>query len=894
MAIKVILLVLTLFPLPCFSGNLSRLSWGMENTGKSQQFLIDHYTSGVIEGVAGEDIRPLQKYNSPRSPVMVAVLDTGVDETHPSLEGALVKPGFNAIDGSTNVRDSHGHGTHISGIIAGRSGKSGFQGVSQSALILPIRVIQSGPNAPIRPQDLSRNAGTALTENVARGMVHAIERGARIIHLSLAWPATIRSASVDLAIALAKSRDVLIVASAGNDSTDALVQPCIYSEVICVGAHGPDGAFTHFSNFGPMVDLLAPGISILSTWPTTKAPVTFAGQIGYEFRNGTSMSAPFVTGALAELLSLGHSPREAANRILLSTRPTSLQSRFRADVVGANSRAVDPLVKTSRFGNLDLGAAVQIKESSFIVPDSKAPVTIEWNGRSTTAQFTVAFINRWRDARDVSILENGRIHRFDSVRSNERIEIKIEHPISAMSESSTNIPIEVGVAHESSRTFQIPLSMVRVLREDTIPSEATTHAFPGFIPGNSMSIRSMVPVSPLTTQSHLFLKDSDAGLSIVKLEDNQPLMRVLLDGLMADQLLNAYALPDGTYQLIFNIQKPSELKPSFAIMELDPKFHLYSRVEMGTETTVLPETFKFLQRNGRFIPHFVSIGYTPKIDLPRFDPWKPNHRDEKKLRVYYLDQTGLRNIPLPDKLTPLFLLPENWILATSGNGYQQSYSLHKINDGHIIESKDLELPSYRMLTGLYETRPPVALNIEESVETFVAGRSSPGSLRISNLNPGPESVDTRLERPSLLDSLMSVIGVYRELGKTSYFAESHYDLIFYPGDQTKPLATTLRRYSYIPSMIFAKSIFPTAVHTKSGTALPGVYLPASVTNDSISEVWVADRAHKKISHPLGLRIKASGTCTASGNLVPGRNRVPPKMIFWCGNTRVDLPITIPE
>ena len=94
------------------ASDLTRLSWGMKNLGDHQQILIDHYTSGIILGVPGEDIHPLSMQGLPRRSVTVAVLDTGIDDSHPALAGVTVKPGFNAINSSSDVKDSHGHGTH--------------------------------------------------------------------------------------------------------------------------------------------------------------------------------------------------------------------------------------------------------------------------------------------------------------------------------------------------------------------------------------------------------------------------------------------------------------------------------------------------------------------------------------------------------------------------------------------------------------------------------------------------------------------------------------------------------------------------------------------------------------------------------------------------------------
>jgi hypothetical protein len=141
---------------------------------------------------------------------------------------------------------------------------------------------------------------------------------------------------------------------------------------------------------------------------------------------------------------------------------------------------------------------------------------------------------------------------------------------------------------------------------------------------------------------------------------------------------------------------------------------------------------------------------------------------------------------------------------------------------------------------------------------------------------------------------MSLIGVFTGKGSSSFFAESHFDLVFYPGKNEKPFSTSLHRYSYIPSMIFSKNLFPTSVLSENGKVLPAVYLPASLTNDLISEVWIADPEQRMVRHPLGLRLKASGNCRAVGNLVRGDGENPWKMVFWCGNRRVDYPITIRE
>lgn len=338
-----------------FVGIISML-WGINNTGDAQRIDIAQYTSGYVLGTKGEDIHKPLPVNGQK--IIVAVLDTGIDSTHPAFQNLISDQGFNFVNNNKDTTDLHGHGTHISGIIATQA--------TQNALIMPIKVVQTGPNAPIRPQANEPAFGSALTENVAKGIQHAVNSGAKVINLSLAWPASIKSKKMDEAISLAIEKNVLIIASAANDGTQANLFPCIYSNVICVGAHGPDGAITYFSNYGSMVDILAPGITILSTWPLNKEPITYAGKVGYEFRNGTSMAAPYVAGAAAELLSRGLSAAETKNRLLLGSRLTHNKNNYITSMVGdytINQKKED---KFFRFGNLDITGALAVKPQSLM------------------------------------------------------------------------------------------------------------------------------------------------------------------------------------------------------------------------------------------------------------------------------------------------------------------------------------------------------------------------------------------------------------------------------------------------------------------------------------------------------------------------------------------------
>ena len=890
--------------------DLGRLTWGLGNLGDPQQILIDHYTSGIIEGVAGEDIHPLDTAETvnrrSRRTVIVAVLDTGIDEGHPAFAGALLKPGYNAILDSNDIKDTHGHGTHVSGIIAARGTPNGFRGVSQSAQILPIRVIQTGPNAPIRPQGMDSSseasgAGTALTENVAKGIVHAIERGAEIIHLSLAWPASIRSSRVDAAMELARKKGVLVVASSGNDSTEARVYPCIYSNVICVGAHGPDGAITHFSNHGPMVDLLAPGISILSAWPLSKNPITFAGQVGYEFRNGTSMAAPFVSGALAEMLALGFPADEAVNRILVATRTLRTKSKFRSELVGTPPPNEDSRApKESRFGNLDLARAVAIRPEPLILPEQKEAIRIEWDGSETSHRIEIPWTNRWMAASNVIIRVENQEFRFKNIGRQETVRTSLEIPIGFMTESSLELRAEVEVPGFSRRKFGIPVSLVRRVDADSRMNGLSIQHIEGFKPDSTMSIRSVVASGKSLHQEYVFLKDTPSALELSLISPDRLPRATQFQKMDSSRLLNFYFLPDGSYRAIFTVQDPGNPRPSFLWVHLDSDLKKLAEFRLGTELTVLSEKFRFVLFKGEYSPHWVSLGFTPKEDLPPYDPWNPDFKDLKSPKLFYLDHDQLRMIAMPKGHTPLYLLEGSRVLSTQGSGYGQNYFIHDFEDGKIIRSSPLESGHYRMLLGLETTPESISLSGAQDSRLRLSGRSSPGSLRVS----APESLDPRddtlLARPSSLDSLMGVLGVYLREGSPSYFVESHYDLHFFPARNANPFSTSLNRYSYIPSMIFSKSFFPVPVSegrakgTIASSSLPGLYLPASEANGFISEIWIADEEHRKILKPLGLRLEAKPPCQAIGNPVPANGNQPAQIMFWCGQRLVGVPLTIRE
>jgi subtilisin family serine protease len=248
----------------------------------------------------------------------VAVVDTGIDLTHPDLADNLWTNtgetagngvdddgngyiddvhGWNFYDGNAEPVDDNLHGTHVAGTI-GATGNNGvgLAGICWKARIMAVKV-------------LGGVEGMGAMSDVATGIGYAVDNGAKIVNLSLGGPSN--SAAMGSAIQYAQTKGVLVVAAAGNDSSDNDSIPTYpaslpYDNLVRVAAVGPDDQLADFSNYGAKsVDIAAPGVSILSTFPTyvTEAMSEAGKGSSYESLEGTSMATPHVAGAAALIWS---------------------------------------------------------------------------------------------------------------------------------------------------------------------------------------------------------------------------------------------------------------------------------------------------------------------------------------------------------------------------------------------------------------------------------------------------------------------------------------------------------------------------------------------------------------------------------------------------------------
>lgn len=229
------------------------------------------------------------------------VVDTGIDASNSDLEGRVV-PGYTAVLDGNGSADCNGHGTHVSGIIGGKT-----YGVAKKTFLIPVRVLDC--------------SGSGTYSSVISGLdwIAANYRAgdAAVVNMSLGGPA---SSTLDGAIKNLIAKGISVVVAAGNSNADA----CNYSpsrvvEAITVGATSSDDNRASYSNFGTCLDVFAPGSSITSTWLGSSSTATLSG---------TSMAVPHVAGVVVRFVSqyAGLTPAQISNSIKTSSTKNAVIS----------------------------------------------------------------------------------------------------------------------------------------------------------------------------------------------------------------------------------------------------------------------------------------------------------------------------------------------------------------------------------------------------------------------------------------------------------------------------------------------------------------------------------------------------------------------------------------
>ncbi|WP_409973245.1 S8 family peptidase [Bacillus sp. Bva_UNVM-123] len=215
-----------------------------------------------------------------KNTVTVAVIDQGVDGNHPELKGKLL-PSYNAVN-PMNQGTPDFHGTHVAGIIAGNknNGIGGF-GVN--------------PNVKILPIDVFDQSWGAFDYSIAQGILHAIEKNAKVINMSLTGP--MKSPLIEDAVKKALEKNITVVAAAGNTGDQTTGYPAAYEGVISVGSVDKNKKLAVDSTYGPSIDIVAPGVDVYSTF------YQYGQKSSFLEMSGTSMASPMVAGVASLLLS---------------------------------------------------------------------------------------------------------------------------------------------------------------------------------------------------------------------------------------------------------------------------------------------------------------------------------------------------------------------------------------------------------------------------------------------------------------------------------------------------------------------------------------------------------------------------------------------------------------
>lgn len=223
--------------------------------------------------------------------VIVAVVDSGVDASHPEFAGRLL-PGHDFVEKDDTPQDLCGHGTHVTGIIAANANNGqGVAGMDWNARILPVRALGA---------DCYGNL-----DDIAEALIWSVDQGARVINLSLGLFGS-TSRLLEYATYYAYQHGAAVFAAAGNDGLLGVYYPAAYPWVMAVGFTNSSDQRAPLSSYGPQLDLMAPGLDILSTTPQNDSfyyRALYGASSTYGVLSGSSMSTAFASGAAALLAS---------------------------------------------------------------------------------------------------------------------------------------------------------------------------------------------------------------------------------------------------------------------------------------------------------------------------------------------------------------------------------------------------------------------------------------------------------------------------------------------------------------------------------------------------------------------------------------------------------------
>ncbi len=303
-------------------GQFFHYKWELQNTGSINDRALGW--GAVSSGTKGADMKWADAYDHLGAgfsgSAVIAILDTGIRTTHQAFAGKIIG-GRRFVTGTvTNYTDDHGHGSHVAATAAAR-GNTSVPGVAYS------------PNVKLLVAKVCTSAGTCPSSGTADAIVWAADNGANVINMSLGSPGWTPegggSAAQQAALRYANAKNVISFCATGNDhgkpeysnTTGGVGYPARFPECVAVGATNWTDTKASYSNFGPEIDVSAPGGdgNPLGHAFSQILAASHTSDTGYRWMAGTSMATPQVAGLAALLWATGLRDAQAIRRRIVET-----------------------------------------------------------------------------------------------------------------------------------------------------------------------------------------------------------------------------------------------------------------------------------------------------------------------------------------------------------------------------------------------------------------------------------------------------------------------------------------------------------------------------------------------------------------------------------------------
>jgi hypothetical protein len=947
--------------------------WSLNARG--QQFLreFDDITSETVLTSSGADIGwSLIADKLPtlmKRDAVVAVLDSGLDLEHPDIashiyknskectDTGLINPqakvdadgngfigdcmGWNfAAGGTGNARpyDLSGHGTHVAGIIAAVANNGiGIAGVSSRIKILPVRIIDNSEKSESPPR----------TDVFARGIRYAAEMKVDVINMSMGWPLSMQTPELKAAIDYALSKNIAIVAAAGNNGHGQPTFPCAIRGVICVGAMAPEGTLAEFSNFGGAVDLIAPGEFIYSLFPKTLRPVV-SGVQGYEVKNGTSQAAPYVSAAAA---------------ILRTVFPGISNAEIYARLAASSKWPKPPKATTPTLnGSLDLAGALALAPRPVVQPVFKDLSQVKFSMLNRRFQILLPVKNYWAAASGVQLnvrtAETGieldqKTYSVGEMSSYSESSVRISgRVLDPQSHCEVQLVVDVTVAGRSVGSFQTTLFFEREIEGDQNLQSFSLPVIQGFPLTDSSGSSLMRTVSDkfnLSGSPEYFVTsggENDGRLKFALIrkgtgQSYEAARRYEIP--KAQRILNFVSLdanrdgkPDYFVQSVVSSSTGLGMRFDWLDADLRPLYGSHSVWIVTVEGAALSANFGFLPWKDPdlgevSLPVFSAIGRLPKADQVS-DPFDVQSQPGELRHLYFINpvlKDGIVHAQtriLDTNAVRLKIREElggtNDLAVDTAGLIPQSaedFSSRRVHALFLVGRAGARVPYLVTFAG-YEkfTMARIEVSGESigenvilplrrltgAVADFSAGASFVNLFdphRARTLNLYPQSTLVGLVRPSTSaeldyrkgrrDLILNGLGGFEDgRGAYIFYLSKRRFLMQYvsSGQIRAEYEAPIYRYSFLPGAVFNQMYFPVSYGNRHGR-YAAFYLDNSAINRHSVQLLIA--TNQGLSRPMNMSIALSPRCQSLNPVRLGDEREF-SFAFQCGNELKFLPMKL--